>query len=186
MGVRKTSRATRSPLLCKPSTGPQAGLPRHADPIARRKPGPVHRSIFLWHDQIDPFAQGFFWRMAEQSLRAGVPETDAAIRASIDDCRMAVGPESRAKSFEVGERRHGVYSFDPRTSPSRPSAATLTLQSRALLHLGLAPASRLATRPARAFRRSCPIPPWRPDRTAPDPAGSPTAPSADSCLCLSE
>src|ERR1700722_7612084 len=71
--------------------------------------------------------------MAEQSLRARVPEADAAIRTGIDDCGMAVPRESRAKSFEVRERRHNANSFVPRTSPSRPPAANLTLQSCALL-----------------------------------------------------
>jgi hypothetical protein len=66
----------------------------------------VHRPIFQGYDQVDPFAQCFFWRMTEQSLRAGIPEADAAIRAGIDDCRMAVPRESRAKSFKVRERRH--------------------------------------------------------------------------------
>src|ERR1700722_15824402 len=71
--------------------------------------------------------------MAEQSLRARVPEADAAIRTGIDDCGMAVPRESRAKSFEVRERRHNANSFVPRTSPPRPPAANLTPQSCALV-----------------------------------------------------
>ena len=45
--------------------------------------------------------------------------------------------------------------------------------------------TRLAPRLAPAWRRSSPSPSWRPGKPAPDLGGSPSAPSVDSCLCLS-
>src|SRR5258708_1855313 len=122
MGVRKTSSGTRSPLLCKPSTGPQDALPRHADPIARPNPAKCIARYSSGTIRSTRLSHGFVWRVAEQGLGAGVPEADAAVRAGVDDRRMAVAREGRAKSFEVRERRHSAYSFDRGLRPRGPSA----------------------------------------------------------------
>jgi hypothetical protein len=73
--------------------------PRGADRPSKSRP--VHCPIFLGHDQVDGFPQGLFWGVAEQSLGARVPEADAAIRAGIDDRRMAVSRKRGAKSLKM-------------------------------------------------------------------------------------
>jgi hypothetical protein len=160
-----------------------AGAPAPSRADRSGEASPMHRPIFLGHDQLDASTQGFRRRVSKQSFRARIPEADAAIGAGVDDRRMTVSGEGGAKRFEMVERGHdpsGVMTADSAVLAVRgiSYAFVARLVTRSLDQRG-APA------PARAWRRNSASPSWRPDRTALDPRGSPIAPSAGSSPCLS-